>query len=353
MIIALDATPLAVPTGGVRRYAAELARALAVSHPPDRVWLVTDQPFEMPDQLPNLLMGQSPKSAADRKWWLWGVSRELGRIRADIFHGVDFSVPYLPLRPSVMTIHDTSPWRDPSWHGRAGRVRRRTPLLLRARLATMVVTPSEAVRREVIARFRIPPEQIAAIPLAPPEWLTPQPRDPQTPPYFLWLGTLEPRKNLETIVAAWRELRISGLGPELWLAGRLRADYAGIASEPGLRLLGPVDDHRLAALYSNAAAVLYPSLYEGFGLPVLEAMRCGALVLASRDPALMDTSGGCAIHLDALDVRSWRDAMLAAVDAPQNEIRERAILHARSFSWHNTAARTREVYEEAQRRFRR
>src|SRR5260370_6529980 len=155
--IALDATPLTVPTGGVARYTLELSCALAELCPDDEFWLLSDQPFAMPDRaLRNLRRGEGPRTLAARKWWLWGVEQEMARRGVELFHGTDFSVPYLPLRPSVMTVHDLSPWLDRRWQ-RDGRVRRRTRLLLRAGLATMVITPSEAVRRAAIEFFRLAP----------------------------------------------------------------------------------------------------------------------------------------------------------------------------------------------------
>ena len=96
----------------------------------------------------------------------------------ELFHGTDYSVPYVPLRPSVMTLHDLSPWLDPAWQPGASRVRRRTPRLLRMGLATMVITPTEAVRRAAIERFRLSPDRVVAVPLAASEIFKPAPPAP-------------------------------------------------------------------------------------------------------------------------------------------------------------------------------
>jgi glycosyltransferase involved in cell wall biosynthesis len=353
MRIALDATPLTVTTGGIARYTAELSRALAANFPDDEFWLVSDQPFRLPDRAPaNLRQGAAPVRLWQRRWWSAGLIAELARRRIEVFHGTDFAVPYLPVRPAVLTLHDLSPWRDRGWHPHGGRVRRRTPILLRLGLATMVVTPTEAIRREAIARFRIPPERIAAVPLAAAPIFRPVPAEPAPPPYFLYAGVIERRKNLGVILEAWRELRHSH-PVRLLLAGRRRADGPEIRPEPGLEVLGEVPDDRLAALYSNALALLYPSLYEGFGLPVLEAMACGAPVIASRDPALAEVAGEAALKLDAGDPRPWFAAMKLAFENPlwRARQRERSLERARNFSWSLTARRTREVYVEARRRF--
>jgi glycosyltransferase involved in cell wall biosynthesis len=357
--IALDATPLTVSTGGVGRYTLELARALATEYPEDQYWLLSDQPFRTPSHLSNLHAnlhtGGGPRNPAERKWWLWGLDQEMRRRGADLFHGTDYSVPYVAHRPSVMTLHDLSPWLDPAWQLAASRVRRRTPRLLRMGLATMVITPSEAVRRAAIERFGLQPDRVVAVPLAAAaELFTPPPAvaKPRGNPYFLFVGTLEPRKNVVRLVDAWREVRKSA-AVDLLLAGRTRADFPPLVPEPGLQLLGEVPDADLPGLYSGALACVYPSLYEGFGLPVVEAMQCGALVITSRDPAVLEVSGDGAVHVDATDTAALAEAMRAAAtnSVGFKEVRQRALARAAQFSWRNTARRTREVYDAATRVF--
>ncbi len=352
MKVALDATPLTLTSGGLHRYTSELSTALADTFPDDEFVLVSDQPFRLPRTAPpNLIKGGGPRNACERRWWMWGLSRELSRQRAGVFHGTDFAVPYLPLRPAVLSLHDLSPWMEPRWHSRARRVRLRTPLLIGLGLATMVLTDSEAVRRQAIDRFGVHPRQIVAVPLAASSHFRPVRADARAP-YFLYAGTLEPRKNLAMLVDAWREVRkCFAIG--LVLAGRCRADFPCFQPEPGLELLGEVDEDALPALYSGAAACLYPSLYEGFGLPVLEAMQCGAAVFTSLDPAITEVCGGAAVQLDARDPRAWFQAMTAAVQRPDwlASLREQSLARARRFSWGRTARLTREVYEEAARRW--
>ena len=349
MIVALDATPLTVSTGGVMRYTLELSRALSANYPSDEYWLLSDQAFEIPNAA-NLHKGDGPRTAAERRWWLWGLNREMIRRKVEVFHGTDFSVPYIPRRPSVMTVHDLSPWltkeltketsRDAS-----SRVRRRVPVLLRAHIPTMIITPSEAVRRAAIARFGIDQERVVAVPLAASDHFRPVADVAPARPYFLFVGTLERRKNIDRLIEAWREVRKSQ-DVDLVLAGRARDDFAMPAPEPGLRIWGAVGEEELPALYSSAVACVYPSLYEGFGLPVLEAMQCGATVITSRDPAIMEVSGGAAIHVDATDVRALAEAMRA-----RPVRREESLKRAALFSWASTARKTREVYDAARRIF--
>ena len=353
MKIALDATPLTVPSGGVRRYTEELTRALCDSFPADQFWLLSDQKTPLPFARPNLNAGHGPRNMLERRWWSWGLQGEISRLGIYVFHGTDFSVPYLPLRPSVMTLHDLSPWLDPGWHAEADRIRKRTPMLLRLGLATMVITPSEAIRRAAIDRFHLQRDRVIAVPHAASACFQAMPGLEQKPPYLLYVGTLEPRKNIDLILELWRELRRE-VPIDLVLAGRRRADFPEIPAEPGLHLKGTTPEEDLPALYSGALACLYPSYYEGFGLPVLEAMQCGALVIASRDPAILEVAGDGAILLDVADRASWMDTLRLAVSQPQRilEYRTRALLRAGEFSWTKTARLTRAVYEQAIQRFR-
>jgi len=352
MRVAIESASLALSSGGLARYTGELALALARTNASDQIVLISDQPFRLPSGAPpNLRVGGGPRNALERRWWLWGISREVARLGADVIHGPDFAVPYLPLGPSVLTLHDLSPWLDPGWHCAAARVRRRTPLLLGLGLATMVVTPSEHVRRQALDRFRLRPERTVAVPEAAASWFHPVAAGPQRPyqnPYFLSVGTLEPRKNLPALVEAWRAVRRRHT-VDLVLAGRPRADAPVLDPEPGLHLAGEVIDEKLPELYSGALALVYPSLYEGFGLPVLEAMQCGAAVIASR--AVAETAGDAAIY--AGTPSELAQAMLAVIERPAwaAEYRARALDRAAEFSWERTARATREVYQEAMRRF--
>jgi len=164
------------------------------------------------------------------------------------------------------------------------------------------------------------------------------------------VGTLEPRKNLDGLIEAWREVRRRH-GVDLVLAGRKRADFNQLPAEPGLRLTGEVSDTDLAQLYSGALALVYPSHYEGFGLPVLEAMQCGACVLISKDAALCEVAGEAGVNLDG--GQAWAEAMCAVASNPEwrHERRAKSLERAREFSWTRTAQLTYEVYEEALKRF--
>jgi glycosyltransferase involved in cell wall biosynthesis len=149
---------------------------------------------------------------------------------------------------------------------------------------------------------------------------------------------LDPRKNLGVALDAWRALRDEA---DFVVAGR-----GSLTEESGLRFLGPVPDEQLPALYSAAAALLLPSFYEGFGLPVLEAMQCGAPVIVSRDRALIEVAGAAALHADAADPVQWRDAMRTVLRDP-SPWRAAGLLRAAEFSRERMARKMREVYQQA------
>lgn len=352
MRAAIEAASLSLTSGGLARYTNELSLALARAFPEDEFFLVSDQPFRMPADAPaNLKRGGGPRNAMERRWWLWGLARELDRLSAALIHGPDFAVPYLPRRPSVLTLHDLSPWMNPEWHHAAGRVRNRTPILLELGLATMVITPTESVRVQAMERFRLRPDRVVAVPEAAAAWFRPMPRpvaNAVETPYFLFVGALEPRKNLPALVNAWREVR-KRHAVDLRLVGSARADAPPLGEEPGLKLAGEVSDADLPGLYSGAAAFVYPSHYEGFGLPVLEAMQCGACVIASR--AVAEVAGDAALYGDSAE--ELARAMTAIIEQPDLAagMRAKALAHAAGFTWERSARLTYAVYQEACRRF--
>jgi glycosyltransferase involved in cell wall biosynthesis len=343
---ALDATPLTLTSGGLPRYVAELSTALATHFPAHQFLLTSDQPFSFPEttNLRNLHIAPGPRNALERRWWLWGASRA----RYDVFHGTNFAIPYLSRRPTVLSIHDLSPWMDPTWHANADRVRNHTPRMIRFGPATMILTPTYVVRQQVIDHFHIAPERVAAVHHAAASHFAPT-GEPEEP-YFLFVGTLEPRKNIQLLLEAWRELNRE-IKVRLVLAGRRRADFPELPREPCLEVLGEVPESRLPSLYSRALALVYPSLYEGFGLPVVEAMQCGACVIASRDPALTEVSEGAAIQ--ATTAAELFAAMRAVATDPglRAAQREKSLRRARDFTWQRTASMTYDIYQEALVRF--
>jgi glycosyltransferase involved in cell wall biosynthesis len=244
-----------------------------------------------------------------------------------------------------LTIADLSPWStgawvDDAWRARSARVRRRLPWLLRTGAARHIITLSEAIRAEIIRFFHLAPSRVTAIPLAAADHFRPQPADPAVRPYFLYAGMWEPRKNVDAVMAAWSAIRAS-FDVDLVVAGPRREEMPLPPGRPGLALRGEVSEEELAKLYAGAIALVYPSHYEGFGLPVLEAMQCGTPVIVSRDPALIETAGDAGLITDDIC-----EAMRTILNHPhlRGELRAKSLTRAASFSWTRTARSTHQIY---------
>ena len=349
-------------TGGIRRYVVELVRALAEQFPDDHYHLLTDQPdTQRPEEwanCPNIITDRLQSNPLTAKWWSLGLPMELARRDIDIFHGTDFAIPYLPERPSVLTLHDLAPWKPPPIRPPgSARVRRRTPPLVR--IATRIITPSNAVRGEAADFFSIPESRIHATPLAATTRLTTSAAEDSAgmiqrrlgvkKPYLLYVGSAEPRKNLARLTEAWRRARGAVPSLSLVLVGEGHSGPEEAPEDPGLFLPGHLKDKEIAQLLSRTAAFVYPSLYEGFGLPVLEAMLAGAPVITSNDPAVAEVTAGAAVQVDGTSQEQLNAAVLRVIRDPalQRRLRENGRRRACRFSWQSTATITRAVYADA------
>lgn len=231
-----------------------------------------------------------------------------------------------------------------------------------AKSASKIITPSNSVKTEVCEAFGVDPGKVAVTPEAPrpafrrredPELLKRLGIDRD---FVLFVGTIEPRKNLRGLVDAFDEvLRTTSLSPKLVIAGGqgwLMDDFAASIKQKGLEervsLTGYLQDQDLCALYSTCAAFVYPSLYEGFGLPPLEAMACGAPVITSRIPSLMETVGSAARLVDPNDIDDLARAMIEMLshDHVRHHYAELGSNHVKKFSWEQTALKTLDIYRE-------
>ena len=351
MRVAIEAASLALTSGGLARYTGELSLALARCFPDDEFFLVSDQPFAMPPCAPaNLMRGGGPRSAAERRWWIWGLHREMGRLGADLIHGPDFSVP---VHSPVSQRDDAPTTSRPGWTpvgttppAASGAA---PPVLLDLGIATMIVTPSEAVRKQAIEHFRLRPERVVAVPEAPAPWLQPVAAAVFTPPYFLFVGTLEPRKNLPPAAGGLaRSTQETYCGPGAGRtppSGRPRnSPAAGAAVDrrsPG-RGAGP---HFIPAHWHWSTRLCM----KASGCPCWRPCSAGAAVIASH--AVAEAAGEAAVYAD--DGPALVRAMIDAATRPEWVAEHRALSLARAceFSWDRTARLTRQVYEEARRRF--
>jgi O-antigen biosynthesis alpha-1,3-mannosyltransferase len=371
MRIGLDGYPLSEPLTGVGHYTLELARSLARNFPRDEFELVSPNPFNPTaiggierDSIPNLRLTQAKSSSLRGHWWSVGLPMYARRARFDLFHGTNFEVPPWKRRRTVLTIHDLSTLLYPETH-RASAVRRaRLRLPIAARIADAIITPTEAVKQEVCERLKVKPGKVTAIHEAPRRTFSPMTKEETVAirkrlriedEFLLSVGTLEPRKNLLTMLRAFAEvITKSSVRPQLviaggegWLIDETLSFINSASLKDRILLTGYLNDEDLRALYSSCRAFVYPSLYEGFGLPPLEAMACGAPVIASRISALQETLGEAAILVGPLDVQTLSRTIVEVLkdERRRTAMAEAGIKHAARFSWDEAARRTHAVYE--------
>ncbi len=372
MRVGLDGYPLAEPRTGVGHYTLELARALALIAPSDRFELVSPAPFSSSAleeinqaNLSNLRAVHLKTSRIRGHWWAVGLPLYVTKARFDLFHGTNFEVPFWN-RHSVVTIHDLSALlhREKHRDSLARRARLRLPIV--AKLARKIITPTESVKREVCEHLRVKANKVIAIPSAARQSFRPVPSEQTVETrkrlaieddFLLFVGTLEPRKNLLTLLKAFDQIvRQTSLRPQLVIAGGegwLMDETFSFIKHSGigdrLRLTGYLGDEELRALYSSCRIFVYPSLYEGFGLPPLEAMACGAPVIAGRVAALQEVLGSAARLVDPLNVEALAGNMVELIenDEERRGLAANGPKHAAKFSWAETARRTLNVYRDA------
>ena len=349
MYVGLDGIALTQPKTGVGHYTFELARALA--------GIASDDKFEL--IVP-------PRHSLRRRYWSQiGLPLYINRVRLDLFHGTNYNIPLWNRCPNVLTIHDLSLLLWPQTHERSlvRRARRRLPMMARA--ARAIIVPSQAVKREVCDHLQIDSRKIAVIPeaareafqqIATTETESVRRRLAIEDDFILFVGTIEPRKNLLTLVRAFEEIvRSDSRRPQLVIAGAtgwLSQDVFAYVQAAGIsdriRFVGYLADHDLRALYSACRTFVYPSLYEGFGLPLLEAMACGAPVITSDTPSIRETVGEAALLVSPTDSSGLTQAIVRLLDnaAERQERSVAGMRHVRKFSWEKTARATLDLYRE-------
>ena len=377
MKVILSVTAIRYPLTGIGRYAYELAKGLAASGQIERLLFAGSTRFfeglPKPGTDPGW-MGRLRGLLVKQRWAALGYKATLGcwqdwRLRGledHVFHGPNYYLPRFRGR-SVATFHDLSPYFRPEWHP-AERVRYLRPEIdLSLGRASMLITDSEFVRREVMTRFGWPGERVVSVPLAGAEGFYPRPVEALAPllaryslrpgGYMLFVGTIEPRKNIEGLLDAYAILPASVrrkwplvlAGYRGWNSDALHERLAAQMRKGELRYLGFVPDDHLPMLFAGARLFAFPSFYEGFGLPVLEAMASGVPVVCSNAASLPEVAGDAAAMCQAQDVHAlsrliemglvdetWRAAAIA-----------RGLARARHFSWLRCAEETVAVYRAA------
>ena len=296
-------------------------------------------------------------------WSAMGLPRAAASARVDVIHAPSYTAPLWSSAPVVLTIHDVSYERHPEWYPYRRDSIRRAFYRRSARSAAQIVTDSEFSAGEITAAYGIPRERITVAPLGVSHVFVPQAPGSSRelpagvpPAFLLHVGDLHERRNVGVVVQALidasKEGTLSGR-VSLVLAGVDRGtgdavrDLAAAASMPDLVVcLGAVREDCLIALYRQAAALVYPSRYEGFGLPVLEAMACGTPVIASRAASMPEVIGEAGILLDPDDVRAWSNAIVNVLtdEVLRGRMRANGLARATEFTWARTARLTYDAY---------
>jgi len=299
------------------------------------------------------------------------LSAELRRHPVDVLH-VQFTAPPIPPCAVVASIHDLSFEHLPETFKRRSRAQLRLTVRRTARKAAQILTLSEFSRRAIIEAYKVDPGRITVTPLAASKNFLPVDDEKELSrirktyglerEYILSLGSIQPRKNLARLIRAYSLLRGGDAKkrlPQLVLAGKrgwlydetLRA-AAEHKIDRDIVLTGYVHEDDLPALYSGAICFLYPSYYEGFGLPVVEAMQCGTPVIVGNRTSLPEVVGDAGILIDPFNPKDLADAIAHLVSNPgaRDELRQRGIERAKAFNWLETARLTLQVYEQGVRR---
>ena len=330
MRIGIDVSPLAITRAGTARYLTNL-----LAH------LERDPELEV-RRYSFGGDGRLTRVVRDTAWYLAALPRSARRDHVDVLHCPGLRAPVRAPVPLVVTIHDVAVLREPRSFNRWTRGYTRRTLPRVARAARRIVVGSQFTAGEVVELLRVPESKVRVVPYGVGAPFTVEGPAAEGP-YVLSVSTLEPRKNLRRLIEAFdaaglegHELRV--VGARGWGGVRVAGDR--------VRWLGEVDDEELARLYRGAACVAYISLYEGFGLPVLEAMACGAPVVAPGRAPFTEFADGVAVWVDPLDTDSIAAGLREAVER-RDELGALGPARASRFDWKRAAREHVHVYREA------
>ncbi|MCC7494140.1 MAG: glycosyltransferase family 4 protein [Fimbriimonadaceae bacterium] len=356
MHVLLDARCVLSPKTGDRTYWLGLLGALPAAAPDWRFTAALDAapPDGLLPAAPNLSVAVAP-SPRGRLWSVLALPRLARELAVDLVHLQYVGPPWLPC-PLVTTVHDCSFELFPQTFTRRDGAWLRTLVPRTARRAAAVVGVSETTRDDLVRLYGLPPDRVFAAPNGIGSQYQPAPAAAQAAvraqyglpeTFLLSLGVLQPRKNLLGLINAYAEaVRRHGLTAPLAIAGKAgwlyREVYSlveGLRLQDQVRFLGYVADADLPPLYSAATLFLYPSLYEGFGLPPLEALACGTPAVVSDTPALVEVTGDAAPHLPPHDAVAWADCLARLLADPDHRAALAAAGRARAatYTWARSA----------------
>ena len=366
MRIAFDGSTLTPRRTGVGYYTEHLLRHLAdeVLHTGDELIVIAHKPIDTTAPLPaHVQVRIGPWFPVRLGWLQLMAGRVLRDIGADVAHFTNGMVPLSSPAPTVVTIHDMSLRLYARCHPLRRLVLNRPLLAVAERRAGAIVTVSQSTRRDLMSLDRLPPERVHVVHEAPAESFRPiadrgaleevRRRLGLPNQFFLYVGTIEPRKNLERLMAAYRAARESGVeqtlvcvGPYGWGSKDLDWHIERLGLSRHVHFTGYVDAGDLPAIYNLADFFVFPSLYEGFGLPVVEAMACGTPVITTQGSSLEEVAGGAAMIVDPLSTTDLAAAIARLADNPglRASLAQLGLARARQFSWTRCARETLAIY---------
>ncbi len=368
MHIAFDGTTLRPERTGVGYYTEHLLRHTAAQAVGDTLTVFSNTPVDTTAPLPAHVSTLVVPSVLPRLLWMQThAPRLLRRIKADVVHFTNGMVPLASPVPTVVTIHDMSLTMYPAFHPRRRVLLNRPLVNLAARRADAIITVSDAAKQDIVRIYGLDAARVHVVheAAAPSFGVIHDPFELRrvrecyglAERFILYVGTIEPRKNLPTLIEAFARRRVAGdlphqlvcAGPYGWLSDDIDAQIDRLRVRDAVRFTGYVPFTDLPAIYNLAEMFVFPSVYEGFGLPVIEAMACGTPVVTGSVAALNEVAGSAAERVDPLEVDSLGDAIvgLASCRERRQELSRRGLARARTFSWERAAAETLHVYRAA------
>ncbi len=351
----VDGLILDQEASGIGQYVRELMMAYVLTFPDDAVDMWLRPGIAVPGvaaRTPDASLGTSQQRLLFEQWML---PRLVESHAYDVVHFPDYQVPLLrPMRRTVMTVHDLAAFVMPEVFPASKSRTKRWLMRQSVKKASHIIVPSQATKEDLVRILAVQPEKISVVWHGVKRRGIPSPERAYPRPYFLAVGTVEPRKNFLGLIKAYHLLQQRQKDvPDLVIAGRLGWMYdetlampekLGVAEK--VKFLQYVSEDTLSALYRDAVALVYPSLYEGFGLPVIEAMSEGIPVVTSRQGALAEVGGDAVWAVDPYDIDSIASQMalvLEGGDTVQQRVHT-AQTWARQLTWERAARATRTVY---------
>ena len=359
MRVGVDGRAFDSPAGGVRRYVGELYRAILQADESVEIVAIGGSGRRLPAGVRRRRTIPFPTNLG---WMAASIPLAVRRAQLDVYHAPAYTAPLWGVHPQLLTIHDVSYERVPEWNAYKNDRMRRSFYRRSALAADRIVTDSAFSRDEIVAAYGISASRIDVVPLAASPSFCPGLFDPAAAPlgvqqpYALHVGDLQVRRNLSTALAAILAVRHRlsleeppRRPPEFVYAGvdrgvgdALRAQAAAGRDPGAVVLTGPIPEAALLNLYRGAQMLLYPSRYEGFGLPVLEAMQCGVPVAGANAASIPEIVADAGLLVDPLDQEGWATAVhrLAADRVLHARLVSAGLRRAQAFSWARTAEAT-------------